>query len=119
MSPTRTRNTRATDPDSEGRMVQLVRSAGFQLVTPALLGFVVTVGSWYLSTVNAKLDALQIAVAGLHEDGRLIDARVKSLEDTRAVRNTEIANIRSDMADLKLQVGLLTRGATIYQKEKP
>lgn len=103
-------HTRATDPDSEGRMVQLVRAAWFQLLVPGLLTVMLAMGGWYFSNLNAKIDALTATVGGIHEESRLLDARLKALEDLRAQRQVELSNMHTEINDLKLQVGLLRAG---------
>ena len=103
-------NTRATDPDSEGRMVQLVRAAWFQLLVPGLLTLMLALGGWYFSNLNTKIDALTATVSGMHEDSRLLDARLKTLEELRAQRQVELTGMHKEIGDLQLQVGLLRAG---------
>lgn len=103
-------HTRATDPDSEGRMVQLVRAAWFQLLVPGLLTLMLAMGGWYFSNLNAKIDTLTATVGGMHEESRLLDARLKSLEELRAQRQVELQGMHKDIAELQLAVGLLRAG---------
>lgn len=103
-------NTRATDPDSEGRLVQLVRASWFQLVNPLLMTAMLGVSGWYFSGLNAKIDALTVTVGGMHEESRLLDARLKALEDLRSQRQVELAAMHQDIDSLKLQAALLRAG---------
>lgn len=103
-------NTRATDPDSEGRMVQLVRSASFQLITPGLLGLIVTVGGWWAAGMTAKVETIITNMAADHEQVALLKQDVTSLKDTRARRDAEVATMVNRISTLETQVALLRAG---------
>lgn len=116
-APRPSTHTRATDPDGEGRVANIVRATWFGLVTPGLLSVLVLLVGALWSTLSTKIESLDKKVdvysqrLSTAEGIQLVtQAKVSSLEDTRAQRNAEVAAMRADITDLKIALALMHAG---------
>lgn len=106
-------NTRATDPDSEGRLVQLVRASWFQLLTPGLLALIMVGGGSWAAGIAAKVDTIISNMAVDHERVTVVVQDVTSLKDSRTKRDNHDAATDAAIQDLKLQIALLKAGVKV------